>query len=96
LTDLQNQLAELRRQRGAIGDRITAALIAGEDTGPIRATDAALGRDATALEHRITDARAQREAASHSAIVVAAAAIAAAAETGITSKLAALQPPAHS
>jgi hypothetical protein len=93
LTDLQNHLAELRRKQAAIGDRITAALIAGEDTGPIRATDAALARDITALERRIADAGAQREAASQDAISAAAAMIAGDTENAVLATMARLAAP---
>jgi len=94
-TDMRDQLAELRRQGDAIAGRINAALIAGADTAPIRAFDAALRRDIAALENRIADADAQREVAAQSTISAAAGVIAADAENSIMATMARLAVPEH-
>jgi hypothetical protein len=93
--DSLDRIAELRHQHAAIAGRINAALIAGIDTGPIRAEAADLTRRVVALEAGMRDADAKREAASRDAISAAAAVIAADAEKAILAKMAALQPPAH-
>jgi hypothetical protein len=94
-TELHAALDELRREQAAITSRITAALLAGEDTGPIRAEAASMKRALVELEQRIADAVTQREAEAAEAISTAAAAIASGVADTILAKLSALAAPEH-
>jgi hypothetical protein len=95
LKNLRDHLADLRHRHDDAGRRITAALLAGEDTGSIRADAATLSRDIAALEQRIADADAERAAEAQRAISAAAAALAADAEDTINTTLARLAAPEH-
>jgi translation initiation factor 1 (eIF-1/SUI1) len=94
-TELRAALDELRRKQVAMTDRITAALLAGDDTAPIRAEAATLGREITAINQRLADVVMQREAATLEAISAAGATIAADATATILAKLSALAAPEH-
>jgi hypothetical protein len=94
-TDMRSRIAELRHKHDDAALRITAALIGGTDTGPIRAELADLDHGIRLIEQRIFNEASERLAAAQEAISASAAIIAADAESFITNTLARLEPPTH-